>query len=268
MRGWLFFVLLLACGDGERGSRRATERPVEPAPEPEIAPVPSLPEARAVRFTTVDGVTLVGDLQPANSPDAPLVILVHQLASDRSEWAPLRARLHEVPRVATFAFDLRGHGGSTAGASGPIDFHAFTPEQWASTAEDVRAALREITSATYGLTPRRIAAVGSSIGSTAVIAAAVEAPRLEVIVALSPGRAYHGFDSLTPAQSLTGRRFFAAVAAGETENVETAQAMARVIGGETVVVDGDAHGVALLSDPELLDRTVAFLRTALEAEVP
>jgi pimeloyl-ACP methyl ester carboxylesterase len=266
MRRLLFFALLLACSDGERGSRRAAERP---EPEPEEAPVPSLPEARVVRLTTGDGVTLVGDLQPANDPGAPLVILVHQLASDRSEWAPLLARLHEVPRVATFAFDLRGHGASTAGASGPIDYHHFTPEDWAATADDVLAALREVTSETYGLAPSRVAVVGSSIGSSAAIAAAAEEPRFVAIVALSPGRAYHGMDALTPTMALSGRRFLGLVARGETENVETAEAMARVTGGETIVVDGDAHGVALFgADPDTLERTVRFLRSALGAEAP
>ena len=264
-----FVALLLACSE-ERA------RPARPAPAPATvepaaaSPAPAaLPEAREVRFTSGDGITLVGDLQPADRPDAPLVLLVHQLASDRSEWAALRARLHESPRVATFAFDLRGHGQSTAGPSGAVDFHRFTPTEWAATGDDVLAALREITSETHGLNPRRIAAVGSSIGATAVIAAAAEVPRIEVVVALSPGRAYHGFDALTPITSLGGRSFFAVVARDETENVETAQAMARVLGGEALLVEGSAHGVALFgADPTSLDRVETFLRGALEVERP
>jgi pimeloyl-ACP methyl ester carboxylesterase len=267
MHRLVLVALLLACSEERERPARPAPRPVEPAAAP---PTPaSLPESREVRFTSGDGITLVGDLQPAERPDAPLVVLVHQLASDRSEWAALRARLHAAPGIATFAFDLRGHGQSTAGPSGPIDFHRFTPTEWAATGGDVLAAVRELTSERHGLSPRRIAAVGSSIGSTAVIVAAAEDPRIEIVVALSPGRAYHGFDALTPITALSGRPFFAVVARDETENVETAQAMARVLGGEALLVEGGAHGVALFgADPTSLDRVEAFLRGALGAERP
>ena len=60
--------------------------------------------------------------------------------------------------------------------------------------------------------PAHVAAVGASIGSSAVLAAAATEPRIEHIVALSPGRAYHGFDAITPAIGLGDRTFLAVVA--------------------------------------------------------
>lgn len=260
----LVCCLLAACGSREE-ARPEPARAVEaPAPEPATAP---LPEPRDVRFVTEDGVTLVGDLWPARDPSAPLVVLVHQLGSDRSEWAAIRERLREEPAIATLAFDLRGHGESTAGPDGPLEFHAFDEAAWAASREDVRGALHFVASSASEVTPSRIGAVGSSIGSTAVLAAAAIDPHLPVIVAISPGRAYHGFDALTPTLSLAGRRFLAVVSGREPDALDTARAMGRVTGGEVVEVDSDAHGLALLAaDPTALEHVVTFLREAMFAE--
>lgn len=258
-------VALLACTSG--GAPATPARPSERAIEPEAPPTPAetLPAARTVRFETEDGVTIVGDLQPAAQPDAPAVILLHQLGSDRSEWAPLRERLHAAPSITTLAIDMRGHGESTTSTAGPLEFHTFDDATWARTQDDVLAAVRFLTGPDSGVTPARLAAVGSSIGSTAVIAAAAREPRLATLVALSPGRAYHGFDSLTPMLTLSDRTFLAIVSRDETDGVETAQAMGRITHADATVVDGTAHGVAMFSaDPATFDQTVAFLRSALD----
>lgn len=272
-RAVLVALALLGSACTSDPPRPATE-PEVPAPRevvPEVVePAPEvLPEARTVRITTEDGVTLVGDLQPATRPDAPLVILVHQLGSDRGEWSALRERLHAAPSIATLAVDVRGHGESTESTTGALDFHAFDAAAWAATANDVIAAVAFVTSPESGLQPNRIAAVGASIGSTAVVAAAAREPRIATFVAISPGRAYHGFDSLTPMLGLGDRHFLTVVSRDETEGVETAEAMARITHGEAIVVDGTAHGVSIFAaDPTTLDRTVTFLREDLGASAP
>lgn len=256
-------LLALACSGEERHRARSTEpSPSEPhstAPE-----VETLPPSRTVRFVTEDGVTIEGTLQPAAHADAPAVVLVHQLASDRSEWAPLLEALHAQPSLTTLAIDMRGHGGSTAGPSGTLDWHAFDADGWAGTRLDVRAALAFLRSAESGVTPSSFAAIGSSIGSSAVVAGAAEEPSLTTIVTLSPGRAYHGFDAITPAATLGDRHILAAVARDETESVDTAQAFGRIGHLPAVVIDGDAHGVALFgADPTLVGRIDGFVREHL-----
>jgi pimeloyl-ACP methyl ester carboxylesterase len=221
--------------------------------------------ARELAFTASDGVRIAATLHEAPRADAPLVILVHQLGSTRAEWDPLERRLHAPPAIATLALDLRGHGASTRATDGrTLDFRTFDRDEWAATALDVLAAVAFVRSADSPIRPSRIAVVGSSIGSTAAIAAAAREPGLDPIVALSPGRAYHGFDAIAPALTLGRRTLLAVAAEGEPDSVETARAMARITGTDAIIVPGNAHGVRLFDgDPTLLDRVERFLRQAL-----
>lgn len=265
--GWLALAALsIACSSTDGGGVAPAREPA-PAVAP-AAPAETLPEPREVRMTTSDGVSIAGTLQPAASPDAPLVILVHQLGSSRAEWAPLLERLHARPALATLAIDLRGHGESTEGAGGAaLSWRDLDDAQWAATAEDVLAARRFVGSADSGVTPARVAVVGSSIGSSAAIAAAAQSEDIHVVAALSPGRAYRGFDAITPSTRLGERPFLAIVAREEADATETAQAMARITGGEAVLTDGSAHGVAMLAEqPGLLDRLETFVRVSLDPE--
>ncbi|UJR80333.1 alpha/beta hydrolase [Sandaracinus amylolyticus] len=264
-------IVALACTRAEpSGTTSEAPRPEAPAPPTPREPEPEAPspEPREVRFTTSDGVTITGTLRAAAAPDAPLVILVHQLGSDRSEWAPLIERLERTPRVATLAIDLRGHGASTEREGGAaLSWRDFDNDAWAHTADDVVAAIEFVRSDASGVRPSRIGLVGSSIGSTAVIAANARSEGIGPVIAISPGRAYRGFDAITPGLELSGHDFLAVVAREEPDSVETASAMGRITSTEPVIVEGSAHGVALLRDhADVLDRVEAVLRRALGAE--
>lgn len=257
-----------ACGGGERPRHHAATTETEPAPPPTTtsAAHADAQPAREVSFTTSDGVTIHGTLRPGAQPDAPAVVLVHQLASTRAEWAPLIDRLALERSLTTLAIDMRGHGESTVGPSGPLDATTFDAAAWAGTRLDVVAAVAWLASDASGVHPRAFAGVGSSIGASAVVAAAAEEPRLGTLVLLSPGRAYHGFDAIGPAGQLQSPSILAIVAREETDNVNTAQFFARLGGTEPMIVEGDAHGVLLFAAaPRTLDRAEELLRTQLEA---
>jgi pimeloyl-ACP methyl ester carboxylesterase len=254
-------VLVVACGEN---------RPAPHAAPPETAAVESvvapevLPPAREVTFATADGVTISATFRAASVPEAPAVILVHQLSSTRAEWQPLLDRLRAQPALTTLAIDMRGHGESTRGPAGALDWHSFDTAQWVATRLDVLAAVAFLASAESGVHPASIAGVGSSIGSTAVVAAAAEDPRLRPLVTLSPGRAYHGFDAITPALALHDCPILAVVAYTETDSVDTAQTFARLTHVPAYVADGPGHGVVLFSTmPSTLDHVEDFLRTQL-----
>lgn len=243
-------------------TRHATH---EAPPETEAPPVEeTLPAPRDVTFTTTDGVTIAATLHRAARVDAPAIVLVHQLSSTRAEWAPLLERLHASPAFTTLAIDLRGHGASTHGPSGNLDWQSFDDAAWAATRLDVLAAVAWLAGPDSGVAPSSISAVGSSIGCSAVVAAAAEEPRLRVMVTLSPGRAYHGFDAITPVMQLDDRAIFAIASRDETDSVDTAAAYGRVTHVESLVVDGDAHGVVIFgTTPTTLDRVEEFLRERL-----
>lgn len=255
---------LAACSGGSSSHHASSGR--HPATTTVTPPAtPEAPPARDVTFTTTDGVTIAATLRPAPRVDAPAVILVHQVSSTRAEWAPLIARLEAEPAITTLAIDLRGHGASTHGASGNLDWQTFDDAAWAATRLDVLAAVAFLMGPDSRVAPASLAAVGSSIGSSAVIAAAAEEPRLTTLVTLSPGRAYHGFDAITPAAQLATRAIFAVASQDETDSSETAQAYGRITGYPALIVPGDAHGVLIFGGaPDALDQIDDFLRERLE----
>jgi pimeloyl-ACP methyl ester carboxylesterase len=239
------------------------------APRP-VAPGDALPAAQTVTFETTDGVTISAVLRQGATTDAPAVILVHKLSSSHVEWDVLLARLTRAPALTTLAIDMRGHGASTHGSNGrTIDWNGMSDDDWRATALDVRAAVDWLATRAP-VHPSRIAAVGASIGSSAVIAAAAEDPRVVAVVALSPGRAYHGFDAVTPATRLGDRPLFALAARDETDSVDMAQALDHIVPrGASLIVDGDAHGVDMFTTaPASADRVDDFLRTALGTRPP
>jgi len=104
-----------------------------------------------------------------------------------------------VVSLTVLAFDLRGHGESNRSEGGEVSYGGFDTEAWAATSHDVEAAVAYLRSPVAPVQPARIALVGSSIGSTAVVRAAALDPSLDVLVLLSPGRAYRGVDGILPA---------------------------------------------------------------------
>lgn len=231
-----------------------------------VAPTPAPAAPVDVEFTTSDGYTIHGTLTPGQ-PASPAVVLVHQLHSTRAEWAPLIDRLHAEPALTVLAIDLRGHGASSAGPSGPIDLEHLSTPEWSALSNDVLGAVAYLRTQPHGLSPQRIGIVGSSIGSTAVILAAATDPTLDTIVTVSPGRAYRGVDAITPAIGLGQRRLLSIAASGEADSVEASNAFVRITSGEEMVLDGSDHGVLLFaSHPDALERVNAFLRSALIGE--
>ena len=263
----LVATLSLGCGSSDASSApsAATSPDQRPAVPPEVHErAPAAAESGAperVSFPTEDGVTLVGTLRRAAVRGAPAVILVHQLSSSRSEWASVVEGLSQAPGMTTLAIDLRGHGESVQGEEGPLDWHAFTADDFRAMATDVVTAV-DFLRANPGTEPSSIAVVGSSMGSTAALLAAAEDPRIEAVAVLSPGRAYRGIDAVTPVSRLGQRPLLAIAAQADTSAVEAGQDMARVAAaGRYVASTGSSHGVAQLAeDAASLTALLEFLR--------
>lgn len=254
MRISIAVLLLASCSSCEDDPPRRRDAGRAEAPREEPPPI----QRERVTIAAQDGTSLVGDLVWRRS-DAPLVVFVHQLGSTRAEWNDLRAELEDD--YTTFAFDLRGHGESTQG--GALDFNAFSAADWAKLPGDLDAVLATLDAR---LDAPRLAIVGSSIGSSAAIVTAAEEPSgLSAVVAISPGRAYHGIDALTPLTRFGDRPILAIASEDDGESAETAANIARIApSGEVATVQGDVHGVGILArDPSSRDRVLAFLRAHL-----
>jgi len=90
--------------------------------------------------------------------DGPPVVLVHGLAEDRATW---RVQQRDLTGVRSYAYDLRGHGGTAVGAAdGTLD----------QLADDLVAFLEQVSGAAT--------CVGFSLGGTVVLSAAARRPDL------------------------------------------------------------------------------------------
>jgi pimeloyl-ACP methyl ester carboxylesterase len=234
-----------------------------------------LPATQRVLLHTDDGWTLAGDLTPSGDVGAVdhdvTVLFVHQLASNRREWAPLVARVRAAhPSWTLLTLDLRGHGESTQGPDGPTSWARFANDaaKWAGLVTDVRAGADYLRGQVY---QPRVFVVGSSIGSSATIRYASDpSSGVNGVVLISPGLAYHGLTTLPSleAYARSNRPALLIASDGDTDSAAAVHAMASGPaqghpGIRTEIYPGTgAHGVSIGAagvHPELVDRVVQTL---------
>jgi pimeloyl-ACP methyl ester carboxylesterase len=252
---------------GARGSN--VEQPDATAPDPEL-----------VRFATADGWTIVGDLRLRRRRGA-AVLFVHQLSSNRGEWARFASRVagpaedsdRGRSRPSTLAVDLRGHGESTANGDGTLRWTAFGNDRarWMGLEHDVAAAVDYLRQR-VGTT--QIVIVASGIGATAasLYAARSGAPVVGLVL-ISPASEARGIQLAPPLlQALRARKRVLLIAAsGDTSAADTVrdvqqQASGDDGGGLLLEVErydnASAHGVTLGAEgvhPEMWARIERFI---------
>lgn len=190
----IILSLVSACGKTQPATPQAapTESPQAPTempaeeptaiPEPVEEPgTPLPPDPQKITFTASDGQELHGYYYPADHASAPLVVLMHWVNGDESDWNEVAIWLQNrgidnpfenpagmpwwdpswFPAVdagtsyGVFAFSLRGCEPFPNGCSG------FKINEWYL---DIQAAMTQA-SLLDGVDPNRIVAIGSSIGA-------------------------------------------------------------------------------------------------------
>lgn len=149
-----------------------------------------------VSFAAADGLVVHGTVTaPSGGGSHPVVVLAHQLCSDRSEWS---AAGHDWVTafaqrgVTTLAIDLRGHGQSKAfpdGSTKDLCSGNYGTAPYAGMVSDVKAA---VAYARGTLKATAVAVMGASIGSSSSLVTFAEDAQLAMAVALSPGLDYYG----------------------------------------------------------------------------
>ena len=240
-------VLAAGCGDGSRGRPGPATAAARPTPATTAAAItnPCLhasEAARAFRFSTSDGATLVGVVL-GSGPRG--LVLGHQLGSDLCEWLP-QARRFAKAGYRVLVFDFAGFGDSQPGPDGRVD-------------TDVVAAAEQLRRRGVD----RIVLVGSSMGGTAVLSAATRIrPPVAGVVSLSGPSGFGGVDAQGAMARLRVPVLFV-VGADDQPFREQARLLyraARVRDKRLLVVPGGGHGTGLLEFGEDAPRLRAAVR--------
>lgn len=251
-RRWAAMLLALvaallagACSGSDRGERASGQAPATTAAAPisTASCLQGTEGSRAIRFQTPAGASLVGVLLGSGGTG---LVLGHQVGSDLCEWMP-HARSFARQGYRVLALDFEGYGDSQPG-SGP-DARADS---------DVVAAAQELRRRGVD----KIALVGSSMGGTAVLAAATRiSPPVAAVVSLSGPAAFQGVDAAAALPRLRVPVLFAA-SADDTPFADDARAMYRaapVRDKRLLVIPGGAHGTSMIEFGDAASRTRATL---------
>jgi pimeloyl-ACP methyl ester carboxylesterase len=236
VRGALAVVCLVvgsACGgpgDRQRAQGPATTTTTTTATAAAAAwPCLEAGEAAGlVQFPTSDGSTLVGVVLGRGATG---LVLGHQLGSDLCEWLP-QARALARRGYQVLVFDFAGFGASRPGPDSRVD-------------NDVLAA----TAALRRRGADQVVLVGSSMGGTAVLAAATRIhPPVAGVISLSGPSGFGGVEAGAAMARLQVPVLFV-VGADDGHFTAQARAMyraARVADKRLLVVPGGGHGTSLV----------------------
>ena len=136
------------------------------------------PEFETITLTR-DAATLTADFHPATTSDAPVILLLHMLNSNRSAYDPLIPDLRAAG-YSILNIDLRGHGES--GGS----------RDWDLAISDVVLGWTGWLGENNHLSQSGLAIIGGSIGANVALIGCAQADVCHGAIALSPGLDYRG----------------------------------------------------------------------------
>ncbi len=255
-----------------QGGRETTQKVHDVLGLPENSPVKPVtrytaPEIRYdVEFTTPDGIILKG--MYAHTPvaqNAPVVVMLHEINSDRSEFDEFVGFLL-ANGFSALTFDLRGCGESTQTADGgEIHESDFSPdpktEVYRQMLIDVNTALDWLEN-NYLADPEGIYLLGSNFGGTlAGVTAVQNASRVRGGILITPYMQYRDVRLDQNFPNIRGRDFLGIC--GESDR-KAPNMFKRLTGMneefQFVTVSGAASGSELLQHPETRLKFLEFMR--------
>jgi len=129
----------------------------------------------------------------------PLVIFLHSIGEDSTEWGTFPANIKEQLKVATLNLDLRGHGKSILNKhSRKVYWENFQDKDYKKLPYDVVDVLKYIKDQYPEVDASRIAIIGTSLGANTALMAGSYGINAKTIIMLSPMLEYKGFDLRLP----------------------------------------------------------------------
>lgn len=243
-------------------------------------PLPIGPQG--VTFTSADGRTLEGLYYPANTADAPVVVLMHWAPGSMQDWAAIAPWLQNrsdeldgaeswfppMPAEASFAvlvFNFGNYGISEYGGS------------WESYVEDALAAV-EFAASLNGVDPHRVVTIGASIGADGAVDGCYlfndtgEGGSCMGALSLSPGNYLTQTFTYAEAADMINQAGFPVWCLAAEKDYESPDVCRSVPeeANRVFIFPGGAHGMALVSpelypDEPLLDlNTMQIIQEFLE----
>lgn len=221
-------------------------------PKPTVAPVTNTTDPSQITITTDDGISLGATIKyPVRNSLSPAVVLLHQYGADRHQWDQYLQSFIDAG-IVVLSFDMRGFGDSRMPAI-PKDQEAHL----ASLALDLPAVL-DYLKQQPSIDSTRISLVGASIGADVAYLGSGSNLGVYRTVIISPvvrDTIFDGHDitSFSPS-GVFG-------ISSEKEKADLSTFMKNVKDPQqTNIALGSAHGVALLSNTELLDNIISWVK--------
>ncbi len=214
---------------------------------------------REITVHTPDGWTLHGTYYSGRK-GMPVILLMHKLGSDRSEFIGLARELSRRGYNVA-AYDARGHGESTLHNGERETFESFSDQDFENMTTDEGALLDYLRRNGAGRNVP-VGLVGASIQSSTGLIYAARHPAVKALVMLSPGLAYHNIDTTAPMKEYGKRPVFIAASREDTTSYEAVGVLSKLARGQKkVVILSDAgHGAQMFQkDPKLLSQVADWL---------
>lgn len=230
-------LILLLSGTLLAAVKKHPTAPPKPAARPAAV--------QQVTFTTSDGIILKGSFYPGR-PGAPIILLLHKLASDRNEFTGLAKVLQEKGFNA-LEYDARGHGESTVTTDGrKLTYEGFLTPDWVNMTLDIDAALKFLHKQKK-MAKAPAAIVGASIQSSTGLLYASKHPEIKALVMLSPGLSYHDIDTVGPMKAYGQRPVFIAASIEDSYSYTSAKELYEIAAGpkKKEIFEGAGHGAQM-----------------------
>ncbi len=154
-------------------------------------------------YTAKDGLNMVGMLyvpkEASTKNRVPLVILLHSLGKNKSDWYELPEKIKSL-NFAVLNLDLRGHGASINKQNGKKKYwQNFKNIEFAKYPQDINDALAALKKDYPEINTGRTGLVGANIGANAaVIAGSKNNKDIKTMVLISPYSSIKGLNALIP----------------------------------------------------------------------
>lgn len=210
-----------------------------------------------VSLKTADGVTIVGDYYEGGGDKH--VLLLHMMPATRASWVAFANQL-VADGYSAFAIDLRGHGESTAGPLGALDYRNFTDLDHQQSIADVQVAIEYLRE--RGM--KEISIAGASIGANLAFVYAASHPEVQSVILLSPGLLYRGVNTEIAASQISDRTKIFLLVSSEDEyaaaSVKDLYEKIKSQHKKIEILDGAGHGTTMLERrPEYLAVLASWL---------